>query len=473
MDAGAAARGEAGQAHPAGDDGGAALGGGQGRLYLLHAVDVVEHDEGAPLAVAVRHGQRVRRARLAPLAVVGSDAHEVLAVGEGVADLLGDVHREGGLADAGRAGDDREGRAAALGGELFHQFGALALAAGEVGEVGGEREAGVVRSGAPAAGRFGRRGGLGRVGAHGLAAQDGHLQPAERRSGVHAEFRAQVLLDGAVLGEGVGLPSGAVEGLDQPLPEPLVTGVGAGHRTEFGERLATSAQGQLDVEAALGGAQPLLAERGHLVPVQDLGLHVRDRRALPEGERLAQQPGLVLGVLGALGGAQEFAEPREVEGVAGDREPVPAGHGLDGVVGDAELREEAAQPHDVGVESGLGGGGRRLAPDGALQELRGDHGAGPQQHCGEQRGRFRGWKGDGAFPVGNTHQAQHRESNRSAQTSPHYFTLQSMGRRPRPHTAGLNQPRRARRTGPHRPRLISQYDQIAPESPLHRTYTHA
>ena len=252
---------------------------------------------------------------------------------------------------------------------------------------------------------------LGPAGFQVVPPQDGLLQQPEAGARVHAELLAQVPGDPLVLGQRLAPPATPVQRLDQLLPEALVERVGLRRRPQLREHLPTSAGRQLQVEDLFQGAQPLLLQPRHVLPVQQLGLHVGQRRAAPQRERGPQQPQLRLRV-GALRRAPEqVAEAGEVEQRRVGGHPVAAaGDRLDRVRGDPVPREEPAQPQHAGLQRRLGGAGLLLAPDPPLQELDGHHAAGVQQQGGEQRRRLGRLQHHGGRVVGDAERPQHQES---------------------------------------------------------------
>lgn len=145
----------------AGDDGQAAVRGGQQRTHLLGVAGVVQHDEDASPGQesAVRRGlrvqfrgnvthghaegveqgtQRLGRAHRRPAQVEAAQIDVDLSVREAGSETVGPVHGEGGLADAGHAADnDRLRGLGGIGYQAVETF-QLGAPAGEGTQVPGQ-----------------------------------------------------------------------------------------------------------------------------------------------------------------------------------------------------------------------------------------------------------------------------------------------------------------------------------------------
>ena len=138
-----------------------------------------------------------------------------------------------------------------------------------------------------------------------VLAQDRGLELAELGAGVDAELLDERLARAAVGGERVRLPAGPVEREHQLGARPLAQGLRIDERLELRDELRVTAECEV-------GVDPLLERDGaELLEPRDLGLRerlveeVRERRAAPERERLAQ------GTLGR-GGIASARAPRDL-----------------------------------------------------------------------------------------------------------------------------------------------------------------
>ncbi len=118
-----------------------------------------------------------------------------------------------------------------------------------------------------------------------VLAEDRGLELAELRAGVDAELLDEGLARGAVGGERVGLPAGAVEREHELRARPLAEWLRGDERLELGDELRVAPEREV-------GLDPLLERDGaQLLEPGDLGLRERlveevgERRAAPERER--------------------------------------------------------------------------------------------------------------------------------------------------------------------------------------------
>jgi hypothetical protein len=153
----------------------------------------------------VRVGRVARRA---------GQVHIQLAIGELTGDVVRDVHREGGLADAASArdrGDDQRDELPVAAGEHGCHRTRLLLAAREVG--GGGRE-------------LGRRGGTG-DGRVPVPGQHPLVEMPQLLAGIDTEFIGQELTQLVVAGDCLGLAPGTGQGGDEAAAHAFPQRVGA------------------------------------------------------------------------------------------------------------------------------------------------------------------------------------------------------------------------------------------------------
>ncbi len=314
--------------------------------------------------------------------VVGAaQVGEELPVGEAFADLPGDVHGQGGLADAAHAVQrgDHDGAPAARGEaveEGFDLFGA----AGEVGQAGGEL-----------VGRLpGVGGGVGRVCGGGGGQQRGVLaQDAQLEFGRAAVVRWQRRPGVLVHGERLGLAARLVEGAHQDGGEPGPSGVFQGECLGLGRQVGAVAEFGVQLQLGLLGRDPLLGEAGpdgfgvrpgqageRLADPQPLGAAQHLPDLLGRRVRVPQPPGLGQQLLPSGGVHLGVRRPERVA-VADphQRHPVRVVAGV--------RPERAAQPGDGELDGLARIGGRGPAPHPLDQDRDGHRPSGGLQQDGE------------------------------------------------------------------------------------------
>jgi hypothetical protein len=321
-------------------------------------------------------------------------------VGVAVGDEVRDVDGEAGLADAGHAVDgEHDGRAVAAGAGGGDEPVDDVVAAGEVGDVAGQRPRGRHRHAPAGVRRAGPGAGPGRpvaVRRHGGGLQQAAVQLLQRGGGGQAQLVVEGGGEALVDGDGVGGPPDPGQGRHELPVQPFPQRVLLGEAGELADQLGLQAQLQLDVEAVLQGAVvPLLEGDGGGL---DAGaVDAGEGGAAPQLQGVAQVFAGGVRLPGGEGGAAVGDEPVEHEGVevlVGDPQPVAGGVGVDGA------GQPPAQPRHAGVQLGAGGGGCGVAPDGVDQPGQGDDPVGLQQQHDEQdpvagRGDLQPPAGDG------------------------------------------------------------------------------
>jgi hypothetical protein len=153
--------------------------------------------------------------------------------------------------------------------------------------------------------------------------QDRRLEPGQFRAGVDPVRLVQHGPRLPVGGQGVGLPSGPVQGGHELAPEPLPERVLLDQAAQLLDDLGVLAQGEVGLDPALQGREPQLLETRGLaarpVAVGELGA----AHFPPRGLGLVGQVDGVVEAGGHLGRAVDAAEPRDPPD---DRWPVAPTH---------------------------------------------------------------------------------------------------------------------------------------------------
>ena len=183
---------------------------------------------------------------------------------------------------------------------------------------GGERAAGM------AAGYHGEPR---RPAQRGVVLEDPLLEAAQVRPPFHGEFLDKAAADGLVRGEGVGLPTGSVEGEHQRCGQALSLRMFGGELFKLGNQLRAPAHAQFGVDPVFQRGQPFLFEPPDLALREWLVGQVGQGRASPQRERGGQLPRNACGVtgIGGLAGVRGPApELFDVELARCDTQDVPA-----------------------------------------------------------------------------------------------------------------------------------------------------
>ncbi len=423
--------GERGEAGAAGDEDGTTAAAGQQGEDLALAGGVVEDDEDAPrgeagpvhLGALVEgfgdelagdpEGSEEAAEDLRGGGRGGGGAAQVaveLPVGEAcLGEGVGDVDGQGRLAGSGLAGDggEADGAASVAACEGLLQ-GAEPLPVGdEVGDVGGElmgnglvanrfssgrgrrrvecggvpvRRLGAGRGGAPCE----RRGGARRGGRRKLAREDGGLEVAQFAAGFEPELLREVAAGGPEGFQGLGLPAGPVEGLDELTVQLLPQGVLAGEPLEFPHEPVVVAEFEFEPGAELHGGQALLVELPGRVG-ERAAVESGEAVALPERDRGSQEPNRLLAVAALAERAGALHQTRKEGGVDVAGPGVEHVPGRSGREGDLAVRadEQLPQPGDADLHLRPGGLRRIVLPD-EVDQLAGAHDpVGLQEERGE------------------------------------------------------------------------------------------
>ncbi len=212
-----------------------------------------------------------------------------------------------------------------------------------------------------------------------FVAQDRLLQALQLLARLEAELLRQLAPRGAVGVECLGLPARAVQ-REHQLAAKRLPERGARHeRLELADELGVAPEREVGLDALLEDRQPQLLEPGDLHLREGLVREVRQCRAPPQRQRLAQLGGGRLRV-GRPRLGHELLEASEVE-LAG----LDAQHVARPVGGEPALSQQLAQPRHVDLH-GLRRGGRwRGPPELVDQAVGGDELVGLEQQQGEQR----------------------------------------------------------------------------------------
>ncbi|HEY7692075.1 MAG TPA: cupin domain-containing protein [Gaiellaceae bacterium] len=225
-----------------------------------------------------------------------------------------------------------------------------------------------------------------RGGQHGVLAENGAFELAQLRRRLDPELveRRPRRLVGV---QRLFLATGAVE------REHLLPPKGLAERMLGDQSLQPAQQGVVTTERELGvaeqldGVQPPLLQPFPPALRQRLGGEIRERRPLPERERLAQATRGSVGPAGtqlSLGLRDQRLEPLEVELAGLEHDPVAGAAGLD------PLRPEGLpQAVDVDLERLDGRGRRRLAPERVDEGVARHRLACPEQQRRQQRALLR------------------------------------------------------------------------------------
>nr|WP_256862102.1 hypothetical protein [Microbispora sp. GKU 823] len=334
--------------------------------------------------------------------------------------LVGRRLRQAGLADARLPCHQQHAAPAAPGlGQACGHASEL-LAPGDEPVVDDRSRRGPGRDGRHRRGGGGEQGGPGAVEVRRLA-EDGLLEPPQLGAGLQAQFPGEQLPDPAQGGEGVGLPSGPVEGEHEQAPQPLPVGVVLHQAFEVGHARSRVAERQPGLEPVLGGRGAQLGQPRH----DRLGELVRgelgERLAPPRLQRGAQR-------LGRGGVLAPGERPPAVLGQRGEADQVHlAGRHrqqVAGLAGDQHLRRRARRPAgferpaelgDVALQ-GPGRARRRLAlPQLVDETVEGDHAARLQREHGQHGTLLGRAQVDGpAGGVGDLDRAEQAKVHRSS-----------------------------------------------------------
>jgi hypothetical protein len=175
------------------------------------------------------------------------------------------------------------------------------------------------------------------------------LERPELLAGLDPEALDERLARRTIGRERVSLPAGAVERQHQLPAEPLAVRMLGDERLQLGDELAVPAEREVGVDSLLEHGQALLLESAGRRRREGLAVEVGQRRATPEGERIARpsvgpQPGELV----------EVGVPRR------DVEHVSGGAGAER---GAAFPQRLAQTGDVDLQRRASGLGRIVAPE--------------------------------------------------------------------------------------------------------------
>ncbi len=324
---------------------------------------------------------------------------------------MGDVHGEGGLADAA---DARQR------GDRHHAAGVPAPVPGR----GGQYVAQLAHEGGPArevghrgrelcrthGGRHRLRGRGRRLGEAGVGLEDALLEFLEAGAGVDAEFVGEQAPRVRVDREGLRLAAAAVQGQHQQLAQALPQRVLRRERRQLRDRLRVAALLQVHVQAGFEELQPPLLKTDAL-RLRVGPRNARQHLAVPQRERAAQE---VTGVAQVprgprlLGAGGQVLGRREVQRPLGETaHGVPAGlaHQDPGV-------QDLPQPGRVRAHRRQRLRRRFLAPQGVDQFGRRRRAALAEQQRGQQRALLRGAGGQRPLAPPGPHRSEHAEPER-------------------------------------------------------------
>ena len=226
-----------------------------------------------------------------------------------------------------------------------------------------------------------------------VLAEDRGLELAELRAGVDAELLDEGLARGAVGGERVGLPAGAVEREHELRARPLAQRLGLDERLELGDELGVAAQREVGLDALLDDDGAQLLEPGDLRLRERLVDEVGERRAAPERERLAQRDlggGRVARLERGPPLLRERDEAVHVDALGLELEHVARRARRD------DGAERLAELRDVDLDGVRGRLGRIAGPERLDEPVDGDDASRLEREHGEERARLLPAERDGA-----------------------------------------------------------------------------
>ena len=195
----------------------------------------------------------------------------------------------------------------------------------------------------------------------GVLAKDRPLELLKRRARLDSELvderPARVLIDG----EGLGLPARPVQRGHQTHPQVLAERVLGDECLELCDQLVVAPEREVGIDSQLDRRQPDLLEPGDRGLREVLVGKVRERRAPPERERVAQPCRRLRGPTAAEQAPALVHQPleaMEIQVVGLDPEDVAGGPGLQHV-----LRKRLAESRDVDPQRTVGPLGRVLPPE--------------------------------------------------------------------------------------------------------------
>ena len=225
----------------------------------------------------------------------------------------------------------------------------LVLAAGEVGDVGGQLGRGGHRRRNPGPGR--RAGLAGLAGQQIVPGEQAGIELAQLGAGIDAELSGDRLTGLPVCVERFGVAARAVQGLHEQQPQAFPERMIGQQPAQLGDDLSVTAAGQLGLDPQLRSVEAELGQPPGLGFHQHRLRDVSQRGAVPQGERLGEQAGRPLRFTGGVGApalAHQLlehsgvgvcgAQPQQVARSAGDQ---------DGAVG---VAEKPAQPQHVDAD---------------------------------------------------------------------------------------------------------------------------
>jgi hypothetical protein len=212
------------------------------------------------------------------------------------------------------------------------------------------------------------------------------VQVPQPGPGLDAELGDQHIAGALVGGQRLALPPAPVQGQHQLPVQALAQRMAGGQLPQLGNQLLVMAPAQLTLDPPVQRLHMQLFQVRQPLIAQQLGGHVRQRRAAPQSQRLRRGPRRLRPPARASRRARvpgQRLEPGRIQLIAPDRDHITGGTGHD--PRRDPLIKLPPQPHHEGAGGFNGPSGRRAIPD-QLGELIGRHRLvrPPQQHR-EQR----------------------------------------------------------------------------------------
>ena len=146
---------------------------------------------------------------------------------------------------------------------------------------------------------------------HRFLAQDRLLELPQLPAGLDPQLLDESTPEVAIGRERLGLAARPVERQHQSAPGPLAKGMLAGQGLELANDLGVSSQGELRVDPIFHGGEAMLLQTGDVRLQGCFEAQVRQRRPLPQGERVPQAPRGPLGIAGPRQGSGLGRAPLE------------------------------------------------------------------------------------------------------------------------------------------------------------------
>ena len=231
-------------------------------------------------------------------------------------------------------------------------------------------------------------------------AKDGALEFGQLGARLDPQVLDQSPSGGPVCLQRLGLAAGAVEGEHEGAPQALPQRMLAHQGAELADQLGGTAEGEVGLEAALEGRQPLLFQAGGCRLGEGLEGQVGEGGPAPQRQPPAEglrRRGRVSRRHGPAGPLDQGLEAVQVELVGIEPEQVAGGSRHQPPASLLRGPQQPPQPRDVHLDDLPGRRRRLLAPEAVGQPVRRDGLVAVQQQQGEQRALLWPAQGEGAL----------------------------------------------------------------------------